>query len=106
MLQEGMIDFDTAHDCGFGIIRILKGFHKGKFFLYNSENDDEYLGLMLNLYLKISVKSYENKSLEKIIHTKDGSSLIRALQHSNDIDLCQKLYMSFDNNKDKTRIFS
>ncbi|MCH1624454.1 hypothetical protein [Fredinandcohnia quinoae] len=98
-LKENMIDFDTAIDCGFGIIRVLKGKYEGEYFLYNSENDEEDTGFMLDIYLQIAVKNYDNKSLEKYVNTKYGRQLLRILQLTSDNALTHKLDMSFQRKK-------
>lgn len=83
-LEKDMLDFDTAVDCGFGIVRILSGKYKNQYFLYNSENEEENIGFMLDVYLQIAVKEYDNKSLEKFIHSKDGRIMLNALQNTDD----------------------
>jgi hypothetical protein len=104
LLKDGMIDFDTAIDCGFGIIRILKGVHKGKYFLYNSENDQRDVPLMLDIYLQIAVKGYYNKSLERFVNTKTGRMHLKLLQHTDDNALFHKLDMAFQREKERDNV--
>lgn len=95
LLQEVMVDPDTAIDCGFGIIQMLKGVHKGKYLLYNCGNEEENTPLMLDVYLQIAVKNYDNKSLERLIDTKSGRTLIKVLKYTDDNALLHKLDMAF-----------
>lgn len=106
LLQDGMLNFDNAYDCGFGIIQMLRGNHTGEFFLYNSENEDEDVAFMLDLYLLLTVKIYHNKSIEDLVSTRDGRMLIRSIQKSDDIDLCQKIDMACIGKKNRTNIIS
>jgi hypothetical protein len=94
-LTEGMVDFNTAMDCGFGIIRMLEGEYKGEFFLYNSENDENDLSLMLDIYLQLVVKGYENKSLKEMLNQKFNKELITALQSTDKANLYGRLLAKF-----------
>jgi hypothetical protein len=99
IIEEDMLDHDTAIDCGFGIIRMLKGVHKGNYFLYNCENEEENIPFMLDVYLQIAVKKYDNKSLERLIDTKSGRQLLKVLKHTDDNALLHKLDMVFQSKK-------
>lgn len=99
LLEEGMVDFNTAMDCGFGVIKMLTGEHENKYFLYNSENEAENIPLMLDVYLQLSVKDYENKSLHTMIITEFGRDLIKVLQYTDGVDLYSRLLTSFSNEK-------
>lgn len=98
-LKENMIDLETAVDCGFGIIRVLKGDYKGQYFLYYIDNDEEYFPLMLDVYLQIAVKDYDNKSLERYVSKKSVRTLLSVLQFGDDNALLHKLDMSFQSKK-------
>lgn len=98
-LKKDVIDFDTAVECGFGIVRVLNGKYQGQYFLYNSENDDENVGFMLDVYLQIVAKNYDNKNLERYINSENGRMMLSLLQHSDDDVLFHKLDMAFNNKK-------
>lgn len=98
-LKEDMIDFNRAIDCGFGIIRVLKGKYEGQYFLYNSEIEKEYVPLMLDVYLQLVLNNYDNKDLEKFINTKEGEITLKKLCNSDDISLVDKLRESYSMKK-------
>lgn len=90
-LEDNMVKIDTAIDCGFGVGRILKGKHKGRFFLYHHFSDEERLSLMLDVYLQLSVPGYDHKGLEKFITTRDGRFFVRLFTNTEDTDLVDRL---------------
>lgn len=99
LLAPEDVDIDTAIDCGMGVIRMLKGEYEGFFFLYNSENEEEHIGFMLDIYLQIAVEEYDNKDLEKFYSTKDGKTTLLALKNTDDNALPNKLEDAFRKNK-------
>jgi hypothetical protein len=89
------LNIDNAIDCGFGVIKMLTGEFEGNYFLYNSDIDEQNLPIMLDVYLQLSVKDYNNTSLKAMISTKLGRDMLRAIQSTDDTDLYTRLLNSF-----------
>jgi hypothetical protein len=94
-LKDGMVDFNTAMDCGFGIIRMLEGEYQGEYFLYNIANDEEDLPLILDIYLQLVVVGYKNDKLKDFVSTSYGKKFINALQSSEGANLYRRLQEKF-----------
>jgi hypothetical protein len=71
------VDIELARKIGLGVVRMLKGKHKGELFIFNASriSDDEeentYCGLlMLKIYVQLKYKDeYDDKKLEKFIES-------------------------------------
>lgn len=112
LLTKDLIDFRVAVECGYGIVRMLKGEYAGQYFLYEDfpgidygDEEIDYRNFLLDIYLEIVSPYYHNPTLEAVINDSDGEDLIQMLSFSSSDYLVHKLDMAITLKKTRKNNF-
>lgn len=112
LLTKDLIDFRVAVECGYGIVRMLKGEYTGQYFLYEDfsgidygDEEIDYRNFLLDIYFEIVSPYYHNPTLEVVINDSDGEDLIQMLSFSSSDYLVHKLDMAITLKKTRKNNF-
>jgi hypothetical protein len=103
--EVSKVDVNTAMDCGFGVIKMLKGEHKGQLFMFDATVEqstldyDEYVlsfEMRLNMYLLVTEKTFINNALEEIFFSSDERHWCMSEIYTTDGVFPMLLEQSFD----------
>lgn len=114
LLTEDMIDFRTATECFYGIVRMKTGDYAGHYFLYDCSDfayfDDDmfeeelfdYRGLLLDVYLEIASPYYHNPTLENILYSAEFEPLLEEIMLRKVTYLVNRLEMAIQLKKNRS----